>query len=164
MQRRQLAFGRMMEAGLVIAYIRTNDPPLKSREAVFVAAALACGYKYASKKPFCYTIEEKDGEAVTTASWAFEAKSKSEFVLPDGKRETVDFIEFRRRWNKDWCLANPHHPISHQFGLDEQFDSLRNNLRGMKPALYIRKGRRWCLIPDDATEEERTKLLQEFNR
>jgi len=144
-----------MKEGQQVHFIRDDQPPLKSEVTVLIAAMLACGFKYASDKPLLDTIEEEEGAPKRSVTWSLDGSVKAAF-----KDETLDLIEFRRRFeSRDWCLAHPDHPIAYLRAFSDALSSLRNELRAMKPLLLVRRGRRFALIPQDAAPEKKAELL-----
>jgi hypothetical protein len=149
-----------MKTGQKIAFVRGEDPPHRSRDTALVAAALVSGIKLAGDKPFLDTIEEVGGEAKRAISWSLDGACEITF-RPAFPEETMDFAEFRRRFEDDaWCLANPDHPISYLRALSDTLLSLQDQLRGRKPAFLIRKGKRFAVIPQDADPDRKREILE----
>jgi hypothetical protein len=148
-----------MKTGQKIVFVRGEDPPHRSRETALVAAALVSGIKPAGDKPFLDTIEEVNGQAKRAVSWSLDGDGEITF-RPAFPEETMDFAEFRRRFEDDaWCRDHPDHPISYLRALSDTLLDLQTQLRGRKPALLIRKGKRFAVIPPDAAPERKAEIL-----
>jgi hypothetical protein len=148
-----------MKTGQKIVFVRGEEPPHRSPDTALVAAALVSGIKLAGNKPFLDTIEEVGGEAKRAVSWSLDGASEITF-RPAFSEETMDFAEFRHRFEDDsWCRANPDHPIAYLRALSDTLLSLQDHLRGRKPALLIRKGKRFAVIPQDADPERKREIL-----
>jgi len=149
----------MMKTGQKIVFVRGEEPPHRSPDTALVAAALVSGVRLAGDKPFLDTIEEVGGEAKRSVTWSLDGGSEITF-RPAFPEETMDFAEFRRRFEDDaWCRANPDHPISYLRALADTLLSLQDQLRGRKPALLIRKGKRFAVIPQDADPKRKAEIL-----
>ena len=149
-----------MRTGQKIIFVRGQEPPLRSRDTALVAAALVSGAKFAGDKPLLDTIEEIDGEPKRAVTWSLDGAGELAF-RPSFPAETIDFAEFRRRFEDDaWCAANPDHPIAYLRALADTLADLHSQLRGRKPALLIRKGKRFAVIPQDADPERKREILE----
>ncbi|MCB1210033.1 MAG: hypothetical protein KDK97_11930 [Verrucomicrobiales bacterium] len=148
-----------MKEGQQVLFLRDDQPPLKSDLTNLVAAALVCGFEFASKKPLLDTLEEVDGQPKRAVTWSLDGAGKAAF-RPKFQEGTFDLAEFRRCFESlDWCRANPDHPIAYLRAFSDALGSLRNELKAMKPLLMIRKGRRFALIPQDADPAKKAELL-----
>ena len=148
-----------MKSGQKIVFVRGHEPPLKSPDTALIAAALISGAKLAGEKPLVDTVEEIGGDARRTATWSMDGGSEMTF-RPNFAAETIDFTEFRRRFEDDaWCKSNPDHPIAYLRAFADIFTDIREQLRGRKPAFLIRKGKRFAVIPQDAEPEKKQEIL-----
>ena len=149
-----------MRTGQKIIFVRDQEPPLKSRDTALIASALVSGAKLAGDKPFLHTIEEVDDEPKRTTTWSMDGGSELVF-RPNFPEETLDFAEFRRRFEDDaWCRGNPDHPIAYLRAFADTFADLREQLRGQNPAFLLRKGKRFAVIPQDADPERKREILE----
>lgn len=149
-----------MKTGQKIIFVRGQEPPLRSRDTALVAAALVSGAKFAGEKPFLDTIEEIEGEPKRTVTWSLDGAGELAF-RPNFQAETIDFAEFRRRFEDDaWCRANPDHPIAYLRAFADTLADIHGQLRGRKPALLIRKGKRFAVIPQDADPQRKREILE----
>lgn len=159
-----------MEEGQSIRFIRGTGSPLKAPTLGHVAAAMTVGIPFSSGQPLLDTVEEKgEGEPLHREHiWTFEGQTQAHF-RPSFKEEAVDLKELVRRLeSREWCLANPDHPIAYMHFLLHNRAQLVERLKGMKPLEKITRGevgnRSICLIPSDAMPEDREKMLAEFNK
>lgn len=149
-----------MRTGQKIIFVRGQEPPLQSRDTALVAAALVSGAKLAGAKPFLHTLEEVDGEPRRATTWSMDGGGEIVF-RPDFPAETIDFAEFRRRFeDAAWCRDNPDHPIAYLRAFADQWADIREQLRGQKPAFLLRKGKRFAVIPQDADPEKKREILE----
>ena len=151
-----------MQEGQTIRFVRGEGSPLQSPTLGLVAAALACGIRFAGDKPLLDTLEDREGDPLREFIWTFDDRSKATF-RPKFCEETLTFEEFRQRFEDlAWCEKNPDHPIAFLRVLSEKLAQLRTSLRTMKPLLKIRKGRATALIPPDASPEDKAKILAQL--
>lgn len=151
-----------MKEGQKIQFVRDDQAPLKSSVTPLIAAALACGIEFAHDKPLLDTLEEVDGQPRRSVTWSMDGGSAAVF-RPNFKEETLDFAEFRRRFeSRAWCEANPDQPIAYLRAFSDKLSLLRNDLRVMKPLLLVRKGRRFALIPQNADADKKARILGEL--
>jgi hypothetical protein len=149
-----------MRTGQKIIFVRGHEPPLQSRDTALIASALVSGAKLAGEKPFLHTIEDVDDEPKRTTTWTMDGGSELVF-RPNFPEESLDFAEFRRRFEDDaWCRDHPDHPIAYLRAFADTFADLREHLRGQKPALLLRKGKRFAVIPQDADPERKREILE----
>lgn len=152
-----------MQRGDSAHFLAGHGPPLKDDLTLEVAAALACGFRFVGGASFVWTVEEVKGEPKQETRWAFNSATKAEFPKPDGTTETLSLGEFLKRLRDHaWCEANQDHPIAYLAAFIAQFSRIRADLRGMKPALVLRKGKSCVIIPEGAPEEKKAELLKMF--
>lgn len=148
-----------MRTGQKIQFVRGEDSPAKSAKTALVAAACVSGVKLAGNKPFLHTLENVDGQAQRRFTFAIDAASEVTF-RPNFSEETIDFAEFRKRYESDeWVAANPDHPIAYLRAMADALLTLQAKAREIKPALLVRKGSRFALVPQDAPPEKARELL-----
>jgi hypothetical protein len=149
----------VLKTGQKITFVRGDDAPAKSAKTALVSAALVCGGKLAGPKSFLHTLEDKDGVPQRLFSFAMDGSAQVTF-RPAFAEETIDFAEFRKRFESaDWCEQNPDHPIAYLRAMSDNLLALQETVRGMKPALLVRKGSRFAIIPQDADPEKSKELL-----
>ncbi len=149
-----------MRTGQKIIFVRGSEPPLRSTDTSLIAAALVSGCRLAGQKPFLHTIEEVNGEASRTTTWSVDGGSEMVF-RPNFSEEKIDFAEFRRRFeDENWWRENPDHPIAYMRAFADVLADLYSQLRSQKPALLLRKGSRFAVIPQDADPERKRKILE----
>jgi hypothetical protein len=108
-----------MKEGQQIQFWRDDQPPLKSDFTQMVAAALICGFKFASDKPLLDTLEEVDGQPRRSVTWSFDGGTKAAF-RNDLQEAVMELAEFRKCYESlDWCRANPDHPIAYLCAFSE---------------------------------------------
>ena len=149
-----------MKAGQTIHWLKDDKAPLASPNTPLVSAWLTCGGQLLSECGFSDTIEAVDGEQKRTVTWMIDGDFSVEF--PDF-RETVDFEEFRRRWNDvEWFKANTEHPIAYLVQFSSNLRKLRDWLKQQKPAVLVKRGNRTAVIPADCTEARKKQILAEL--
>ena len=147
-----------MNVGNYVLFQEENKPPLKSQNTWMVAALATSGIPLA-EKGFIDSVELlPDGASKRVTTW-IAANQKAEFN-PIKESEQIDPQEFSRRFlSKEWCEANPDHPIAYLRFFMETYQGMRAWLHDRKPSALVRRGKRFALIPADASTAEREKLL-----
>jgi hypothetical protein len=75
----------------------------------------------------------------------------------------MEFQEFRNAWNsREWCDANPEHPISYMRLFRDNMVRLKAWIRDEKPAVLIRRGNRVAVIHPDLPEAKKSRILAEL--
>lgn len=158
-----------LKKGDEIRIRRSTQPPLLARLTKCVAAAVACGFRFSSKKSFLDATEMTTEGPRREVTWSFRDGAVT--FRPIREPETIGFDEFfRRLGDLDWCRRNPDHPISHIAATIEQLQNIQGKLQG-KPEcgeplirhLLIRKGTRKKLyVPKDMSQDEIDALLKKF--
>jgi len=149
-----------MKKGQTLAFLRDHESPLKSPNTRIVAAALASGGKFANDRPLLDAVEAKpDGTTHRTVTWCMDGEKSMHFA-PNFPEESIGFDEFRARFqSREWCEANPDHPIAFMRAFSDAMNRLRDRVKEMKPMLMVRKGRRTALIPADETEDRKREIM-----
>lgn len=148
--------------GQTVTVLRDSDSPLRSPNTRLVAAALASGARFANDRPFIDAVEHTDDGPKRVVTWCMSGEPEIQF-RPDFLEEAITFAEFRRRFeSRAWCEANPHHPISHMRAFSHQMNHLLDFVKGYKPSLLVRKGRRLAVIPTHLSEEAKAEILKHF--
>lgn len=125
-----------------------------------VLAFLVCGGKLTSAKGLVDVVEEVDGRPQRSFAWSVDGGSEVTFAPPSGETETLDFGEFRKRWESDeWIKANVDHPLAYLRGYSDAVLDVQAKLRTQKPCLCVRKGSRFAIIPQDADPAKKAELL-----
>jgi hypothetical protein len=156
-----------------ITWIRDELPPTKSPNTELICAWLTAGGKLVEGSPFQYTVEEHCGETKTSVVWNIDGDIDVDFekytLVDDSKqlfkkeKDTVSFVEFRSRWLDDkWTEANPDHGIAFMKFFRQNMKQLMKFLKEQKPLIRIKTPGGVALIPMDATEEQRNKILSGF--
>lgn len=155
-----------MKKGQTIAFVRGSESPRKSNNTKLVAAAIACGIPPSGKNFFSDTIEEVDGKSKRQVTWTMDASGPFATFAPIKKEESLDFLEFQRRFtSREWCEANPDHPIAYMHAYTEHLNRLGDKLRTLKPMLLMRKGKRTAIVPSGSSAAEtakREEILAKF--
>lgn len=132
-----------------------------------VAAAITSGILPISGGGFYSdTVEDKgDGNIRRQVTWCLNGKATAHFK-PDFKEETIDFNEFRDRFDSlEWCEANPNHPISYMRGYVEHHMRFVDKIKTQRPMMLIRKGKRTAVVPsgnDPESVAKRDEILAKF--
>ena len=141
--------------GRKIALVRDDRSAVGSANTRMIEAALACGYKKACDEWFTDLIEQTPTGPKRQVTWLIAGDVPAEFLLPNGRTETLAFGDFRARWKDlEWCRANPDHPIAYLRFASDIGAQLRRQLKSMTPAVIMRNGNRSAVIPANATPEE----------
>lgn len=145
--------------GQTLSILRDNEAPLQSPNTRIVAAALASGATFANDRPLIDAIESTPEGPKRTVTWCMSGDRSISF-RPNFAEETLAFDQFRERFDsREWCEANPDHPIAYMRAFSEQMNRLRDRVKTMRPMLMVRKGRRTALIPSDCSEERKAEIL-----
>jgi len=142
-----------------LSTVHDNVDPRRSEHTTLIGAALAAGAEFSGKRSLNDSIDE---EGVREVSWSMNGDKLLSFE-PSFESEKIDFAEFRRRFESlEWCEANPHHPISFLRAYRVKMAALNSQLRNMKPAARVKRGKKTALIPHDTTPERRAMILAEL--
>lgn len=157
-----------MEEGQSIKFIKDKGSPLKAPTLGHVAAAMTVGIPFSGGQCLLDTVEEVEGRLEREHVWTFDGSVFAHF-RPNFPEEAVELNELVRRLeSREWCLANPDHPIAFMHFLLHNRAQLVERVKQMKPLEKLTRGqpgsRSICLIPADATPEEREKMLAEFDK
>jgi hypothetical protein len=155
-----------MRQGSTVAIVRDHDtPPVESRNTSMVAGALTSGSEFATEKAFSDTIEDVGGKPKRTVTWLMNGAKTVKFT-PIPKEEEITIMEFSKRFlSREWCEANPNHPISYMSGFDENKRGLVDIIKNMLPKYLLRKGNRTAVVPsgnDPESKSIREKILSIF--
>lgn len=150
----------MIQLNQKFAVISDHEAPLKSSNTHLVAAACTAGATL-SKDGYLDTIEQGlDGKPRRTVVWLMEDR---EITFSATQGETISTQEFIRRWNdREWCEANPDHPIVFMRYYQQTLTQLRDAIREQTPTIVVKKGSRAAYIPGKATEDEKAALLSKL--
>lgn len=147
-----------MQPGTSVEFLRDNDPPTRSRNTRVIAAALSCGCKPA-ERAYSDTIEDTPDGPRRTVTWIMDGDAPAVFE-PIKEREEISFGEVVKRFNsRDWCLANPNHPISYLRAYYDNLNGLMDFVKKSTPSILIRRGNKTVVIPANCSPEIRDKML-----
>ena len=146
------------QLGSFVIFREEDKAPLKSQNTWLVAAMAISGIPLA-KNGYSDTAEVlPDGKTKRVTTWLVQNKTAA--FDPIREREDVGAEEFSRRFlSKEWCEENADHPIAYLRNYMEAYQQFRTWLHDRKPSALIRKGKRFVIVPADAPESEREKLL-----
>lgn len=155
-----------MKQGDTIAIVRDTDrKPSESPNTRKIAAALACGARFATDRAFSDTVESTPVGTRRTVTWLMDAGESMDFA-PIATAEKIGMQEFQRRFDSlEWCTENPDHPIAYLRAGFDMHNRLVDKLKTMRPMLLIRKGKRVAIVPsgsDEASKATREQILSEF--
>jgi hypothetical protein len=160
-----------MEEGQTIRFIRGKGAPLKSPTLGYVAAAQTCGIPYADGAPLWDTVEEiaADQPLERRHVWSFDGDVLAHFK-PNFIEEAITLDELVERLaDREWCEKNPDHPIAYMHWLLHNRAEIVERVKALKslPLQKLTRGPKGdehsCYIPANATDEERAKMLEDFN-
>jgi hypothetical protein len=150
------AVGQSVQGGK----LRFANNPLSSHNTQLIAASLVSGFKLTEPGGYRDTIEETPAGPLRRVEWFIDGASRGSFILAEGADESIEFPEFRRRFeSEEWCLANPDHPIAFMRWSFRALGQLRDRIRELKPAALIRRGNRQVTLPHDLPADKREQLL-----
>ena len=148
----------MFKPGQRIDFLKDDQPPLKSPNTDLISHWLTCGGELLKEDPYSQTVEQTDNGPKTVTTWLVNGDKLVAF-----DEESVNFEEFRRRWmSKDWCMANPDHPIAYLRSARDNAVALKAWIKTQKPSVLIRRGNRVAVIHPDLPEARKNQILAEL--
>jgi hypothetical protein len=85
------------------------------------------------------------------------------FLAADGSDEKLSVADIKRLWSdKEWCKANPMHPISLDRECNDEKDVMRNAIKNSPPHIQIQRGTRHAYISPTDSEEKKKTLMDIF--
>lgn len=161
----------MRSSQRAITFVADQDTlPARSPNTVLIAAAIACGLRFADERPFLHTLEPlPDGATRRKCIWTLDGSFAAPFrwVEIEGngrlvpREERVNFATFRARFEDPaWCRDHPDHPIAYVRAAFEQHKRFLDDLKTVPPHIVVRfSDDRFALVPADATPEKRAEIL-----
>lgn len=117
----------------------------------FVGAFTASGIPLDDDCPYLETRELIEGRERRTVTWTLKARSIC------GRHDARKLIE---AWHDPvWTTQNAEHPFAYIATAFRNASLLGAEVARLAPVALIRKGRRFALVPFDATPERRQELL-----
>lgn len=142
--------------------------PLTSLLTRTAAAARTVGFQLLTEKSYSHSLED-DGspEGRRETNWVWAAGQTATF-RPNFPEETISLREFAARFQDlEWVKANPDHPIAHMRWYLEILGRTLDEVKRLGTCEKIRRdlpgSKVFCLIPPDATDEERAEIIAEMN-
>ena len=153
-----MVFEVFMKVGLTIDFVKDNLHPIKSPNTDLIGAWLTCGGSLLQEDPYSWTVEDSEQGPRQTMTYHIDSGKIADF---NGVK--MEFQEFRNSWNsREWCDANPEHPISYMRLFRDNMVRLKAWIRDEKPAVLIRRGNRVAVIHPDLAEAKKAKILAEL--
>jgi hypothetical protein len=116
-----------------------------------VAALTAVGIPLDDDCPYLETRELIDGTERRLVTWTLKARSIC------GRHDTRKLID---AWHDPvWTTQNSEHPFAYIISGFRNAVALSAEVARLAPVALVRKGRRFALVPFDATAERRLELL-----
>ena len=116
-----------------------------------VAALTALGIPLDDDCPYLETRELIDGAERRLITWTLKARSVC------GRHDTRKLID---AWHDPvWTTQNNEHPFAYLIAAFRNAAALSTEVARLAPVALIRKGRRFALVPFDATPKRREELL-----
>jgi len=142
----------MIQEGDQICIIReTGTDPVRSDTTAMVCALVTLGVPFYEPQPYQETREIVDGQEKHTVTWCLQTKTE------DGRFKTRELIQW---WRDDaWLATNNEHPLAYAKAAIANYQRLTAGVKTSVPLAMVRKGKRFALIPFDATPERRLQLL-----
>lgn len=153
-----------MFVGQRITFVNDNLPPLQSPHTDMVLAWVTCGGICLKGSEYTDTVQTlSDGTEKRQVTWRIDDTRPVEFECAPGKKESVHFEEFRKRWmSDDWIQSNLNHPIAYLKTYRENEKKIRDWLKKQKPAVLIQRNNKTAIIPADCPEARKAKILAEL--
>jgi hypothetical protein len=134
---------------IVRAEVKTDADALNLLR--LVAALTAVGIPLDDDCPSLETREIVENRARRTVTWTLKARSVC------GRHDARKLIE---AWHDPvWTTQNTEHPFAYIATAFRNANLLGAEVARLAPVAVIRKGRRFALVPFDATPERRQELL-----
>ena len=144
-----------MQEGDKICIVRETDA-VCSQNTAMIATLVTLGVPFYKPQPFLETREIIEGQEKRTMTWCLHPKST------DGRFKTHELIQW---WHDEsWLAANSEHPLAYAKAAVANYQRLVAGTKSSVPLALIRKGKRFALIPFDATPERRQQLLDRLNQ
>jgi hypothetical protein len=116
-----------------------------------VAALTALGIPLDDDCPYLETRELVENRERRTVTWTLKARSIC------GRHDACKLVE---AWHDPvWTTQNAEHPFAYIKTAFQNANLLGAEVARLAPVALIRKGRRFALVPFDATPERRQELL-----
>ena len=116
-----------------------------------VAALTALGISLDDDCPYLETRELVESRERRTVTWTLKARSIC------GRHDARKLVE---AWHDPvWTTQNAEHPFAYIKTAFQNASLLGAEVARLAPVALIRKGRRFALVPFDATAERRQELL-----
>ncbi len=146
-----------MQEGDKICIVReTRTDPVCSENTAMVAALVTLGVPFYAPQPFLETRETLNEQEKRTVTWCLQTKSS------DGRFKTRELIQWWR--DEAWLAANPEHPLAYVKAAIANHQRFAAAMKTSIPLALVRKGKRFALIPLDATSKRRQQLLDLLNQ
>ena len=121
-----------------------------------VAALVSLGVQPYDSQPYLETREIVDDIEKRVVTWCLQTRSE------DLRFKTRELIAW---WHDEaWLKANPEHPLSYAKAAVANFQRLSAGVNASVPLALVRKGKKFALIPFDASPERRQQLLDLLNK
>ena len=148
-----------MQEGDKICIVREsggNIDPVESPNIEIVAALVSLGVPFYEPQPYLETREIVEGAEKRTITWCLHTKTS------DGRFKTRELIKL---WHDEaWLAANPDHPLAYAKATVTNYQRLVDGVKASVPLALVRKGKRFALIPFDASPQRRQQLLDLLNK
>lgn len=138
----------------LLALEAVNPASVVCAEAIFANAATTLGIPLAA---FYEEREEVNGVTVRKFVWHLESKAVAHAVPRYTLKQLAQWWE-----SEEWLRANPGHELAIVKAVSDNLRRFAERARTQAPLVKIRNGKRFVLIPTNATPERRAELMKEI--
>jgi hypothetical protein len=139
-----------------------NPASIANRNTAVAVAAGTCGAQPGGKRGYVDAVEIVNGHPKRITTWILDGRTRLEF-RPAFAAEEITVGEFVKRFNsREWCEANPDHPIAYLHWYAENFRTCLAKVKERKPGKMVRRGRRWLLIEEGCPPVVAQKFKEDF--
>ena len=141
-----------------LIYINEPGDPLSSPNTAMIAALYTLGIPFFADRPMD-DVRELVGDRVSRkVTWYLEAKS----VVPIAGEYMTTGMAIKCWNDREWLEAHPTHPITYAKYQVENYNRLLDLVKQNVPLAMVRKGERFALIPFNASEDHRQKIIDKL--
>jgi len=156
----------MIQKGDKVVVLKDDTHPLKTPNTRLVAFLRVLERAQKTSKvvsEYLDTVSETvHGETRRTVVYILNNVTFS-FPSADGGEEKLTVSDIKKLWtDKEWCRANPMHPIALDRECNDEKDIMRNAIKNSPPHLHLQRGNRHAHINPLDPEEKKKNLMDIF--
>src|SRR5579884_4533281 len=142
-----------MKKGDKFYQIADGENPFSSANTLLVCTLLSLGAELYEDEPFSEYREIVDGKPQRSIVWR----------LKEMTRTGAEVKNLAQQWrDHEWIKANPESAMAYIKEALENYRKLVNAIKTNVPMNVVRHGKKFALIPEDATEAQREELLKKL--